>query len=127
MFFPGPEPIHRQAKSPHELTMVNLLIFNLLMLIALLGGSFVEPDSRLAPFRALWVMVPLGISLAIVAYSIPARATHGACGPLVPGRPLAAGERALPGLAGRLSGGRRSDRARLGSWPIPKNCPGCRQ
>ncbi|AUB80781.1 hypothetical protein [Candidatus Thiodictyon syntrophicum] len=69
MFFPIPEPVRRQAKTPHELTMVNLLIFNLLTLIALLGGSFVEPDSSLAPYRVPGVMVPLGLSLAIVAYS----------------------------------------------------------
>ena len=69
MFFPIPEAVRRQAKSPHELTMVNLLIFNLLALIALLGGSFVEQDSSLAPYRTLGVMVPLCLSLAIVAYS----------------------------------------------------------
>jgi hypothetical protein len=70
MFFPIPEPVRRQAKSPHELGMINLLLFNLLMLIALLGGSFVEKDSTLAPYRLLGVAVPLGISLAIIAYSL---------------------------------------------------------
>ncbi len=69
MFFPIPEPARRQAKSPHELAMVNLLLFNLLMLIALLGGSFVEPDSALAPYKALGVGVPLLVSLAVIGYS----------------------------------------------------------
>jgi uncharacterized membrane protein len=69
MFFPVPEADRRLAKSPHELAMVNLLLFNLAMLIALLGGSFVQADSPLAPFRGLGVAVPLGISLAIVGYS----------------------------------------------------------
>ena len=70
MFFPIAEPVRRQAKSPHELAMVNLLVFNLLMLIALLGGSFVEKDSSLAAYTTLGVAVPLGISLAIVAYTV---------------------------------------------------------
>jgi len=78
MFFPVDEPIRRQAKSPHELAMVNLLLFNLLMLIALLGGSFVEQDSSLAPFKFVGVAVPLGVSLAIIAYTFlrAARATR---------------------------------------------------
>jgi uncharacterized membrane protein len=69
MFFPVPESDRRSAQSPHELAMVNLLLFNLMALIALLGGSFVQTDSPLAPYRALGVAMPLGISLAIVAYS----------------------------------------------------------
>jgi len=77
MFFPVPAAIRRQAKSVHELAMVNLLIFNLLLLIALLGGSFVEPDSSLAPYRVAGVAVPLTISLGIVAYSV-LRARHAA-------------------------------------------------
>lgn len=69
MFYAVPEAERRLAKSPHELAMVNLLLFNLLTLIALLGGSFLERDSVLAPYRALGVAVPLGISLAIIGYS----------------------------------------------------------
>ncbi|HYN76353.1 MAG TPA: hypothetical protein VES73_01000 [Lamprocystis sp. (in: g-proteobacteria)] len=69
MFFPVTEPVRRQAKSPHELAMVNLLLFNLLVLIALLGGSFVEKDSSLAAYTTLGVAVPLGISLALVGYT----------------------------------------------------------
>jgi hypothetical protein len=69
MFFPVPEADRRLAKSPHELAMVNLLLFNLLMLIALLGGSFVEADSPLAPYKGVGVAVPLGISLAIIGYT----------------------------------------------------------
>jgi hypothetical protein len=69
MFFPVPDPVRRQAKSPHELAMVNLLLCNLLILIALLGGSFLERDSTLAPYRVLGVGVPLILSLAIMAYS----------------------------------------------------------
>ena len=49
--------------------MVNLLLFNLVALIALLGGSFLQEDSPLAPYKALGVALPLGISLAIIAYT----------------------------------------------------------
>ena len=69
MFFPIPDPDRRLAKLPHELAMVNLLIFNLLTLIALLAGSFLQADSPLAPYRLLGVAVPLGLSLAIVVYT----------------------------------------------------------
>ena len=75
MFFPIPAPIRRQAKAPHELAMVNLLLFNLPMLIALLGGSFLQPDSSLAPYRALGVAVPLALSLTVMGYSV-LRARH---------------------------------------------------
>ena len=70
MFFQVPDADRRLAKSPHELAMVNLLIFNLLTLIALLGGSFLQSDSPLAPYRLLGVAVPLGISLAIIVYTL---------------------------------------------------------
>ncbi len=69
MFFPVTNADRRLAKSPHELAMVNLLIFNLLTLIALLGGSFLQADSPLAPYRLLGVAIPLGISLAIMVYT----------------------------------------------------------
>lgn len=69
MFYPVSEAERRLAKSPHELAMVNLLLFNLLMLIALLGGSFLERDSVLAPYKMIGVALPLGISLVIIAYS----------------------------------------------------------
>jgi hypothetical protein len=80
MFFPVPEADRRLAKSPHELAMVNLLLFNLLMLIALLGGSFVEADSPLAPYKGVGVSVRLGISLALIGYSLlrPGRAARDA-------------------------------------------------
>ena len=81
MFFQVSKPTRDQAKSPHELAMVNLLLCNLLMLIALLGGSFLEQDSTLAPYRVLGVAVPLALSLGIMAYSFQ-RARHtAAAGP----------------------------------------------
>ncbi len=79
MFFPVPETDRRRAKSPHELAMVNLLLFNLVALIVLLGGSFMQADSPLAPYKALGVAVPLGISLAIIAFTFW-RASRAAAG-----------------------------------------------
>jgi hypothetical protein len=69
MYFAIDEPTRRKAKSPHELAMVNLLLINLLMLIALLAGSFLQEGSPLADYRLVGVLVPLVISLSIVAYT----------------------------------------------------------
>lgn len=69
MFFPIASATRRQAKSPHELAMVNLMLFNLLMLMALLAGSFLRPGSPLADYRLLGVLVPLCLSLGIIAFS----------------------------------------------------------
>jgi len=69
MFFAIDNATRRRAKSPHELAMVNLMLINLLMLIALLAGSFLQPGSPLAHYRMLGVLVPLCLSLVIIAYS----------------------------------------------------------
>ncbi|MEA3275540.1 MAG: hypothetical protein U9Q81_09695 [Pseudomonadota bacterium] len=69
MLFQVDEAQRRKAKSPHELAMVNLLLFNLPMLIALLAGSFVQKDSPLADYKVIGVLVPLFISLGVVAFT----------------------------------------------------------
>jgi len=79
MYFAIDEPTRRKAKSPHELAMVNLLLINLLMLIALLAGSFLQKGSPLADYKLVGVLVPLLISLAIVAYTF-ARAKKASSG-----------------------------------------------
>jgi hypothetical protein len=81
MLFQIDESTRRRAKSPHELAMVNLLLVNLLMLIALLAGSFVQADSVLARYKLLAVAVPLAISLSIVAYSFANAKKTAAAGP----------------------------------------------
>lgn len=78
MFFPVDETIRRQAKSPHELAMVNLLLINLPMLIALLAGSFLQRGSALADYKLAGVLVPLAISLTIIAITF---AKSGKTGP----------------------------------------------
>jgi hypothetical protein len=77
MFFQVDETTRRRAKSPHELAMVNLLLFNLLLLIGLLAGSFLPRDSTLAHYKALGIVLPLAISLAIVAYTFVRAGTAG--------------------------------------------------
>jgi hypothetical protein len=72
MFFTVDDATRRRAKSPHELAMVNLLLINLLMLIALLAGSFLPRGSALADYKLVGVLVPLLASLAIIAYSFSA-------------------------------------------------------
>jgi hypothetical protein len=49
--------------------MINLLLFNLLMLIALLAGSFVQKGSPLADYRLIGVLTPLLVSLGIIGYT----------------------------------------------------------
>lgn len=69
MFFPVPESQRRLARSPHELTMVNLLVFNLLIGVALLAGSMAQPDSLIGTNKWVGVGAPLLVSLAIIAYT----------------------------------------------------------
>jgi hypothetical protein len=69
MFFATDNATRSKAKSPHELSMINLLLINLLMLIALLAGSFLQKGSALADYKLMGVLVPFCISLAIIAYS----------------------------------------------------------
>ena len=69
MFFPVPEADRRLAKAPHELAMVNLLVFNLLVGVALLAGSMAQPDSLIGTYKWVAVAVPLLISVAVIAYT----------------------------------------------------------
>ena len=81
MLFQIDDTTRRKAKSPHELAMVNLLLINLLMLIALLAGSFLQKGSALADYRLLGVLIPFLISLGIIAYSFRKSGKSAASGP----------------------------------------------
>ena len=81
MFFPIASAIRRQAKSAHELAMVNLILVNLLMLIALLAGSFLQHGSPLADYKLAGVLVPFFISLAIIAFTFAKAAKLAGAGP----------------------------------------------
>jgi hypothetical protein len=69
MLFQADEATRKQAKTPHELAMVNLIVFNLLIGIALLAGSMAQPDSSIARYKWLAVSAPLAVSLAIMAFT----------------------------------------------------------
>lgn len=81
MLFDVDEPTRRQAKAAHELAMVNLLLFNLLILIALLAGSFLQKGSPLVEYRLVGVLIPLAASLGIVAYTFLRASKAAASGP----------------------------------------------
>lgn len=66
MLYSVDETMQRRAKSPHELAMVNLLLFNLLIAVALLAGSMAAPGSDLSRFKWLGVGLPLLASLLVV-------------------------------------------------------------
>ncbi|HSO83681.1 hypothetical protein [Thiocapsa sp.] len=66
MFFPVDDISRRKAKTPHELAMVNLIVFNLLIGVALLAGSMAEPDSMIGRYKWLAVSIPLAISLVLI-------------------------------------------------------------
>mgnify|MGYP001112079751 CR=1 FL=1 len=69
MFFAIDDQQQRRAKSPHELTMINLLLFNLLIGVALLGGSMAQPDSLIAVYKWFGVALPLALSLAVILFT----------------------------------------------------------
>lgn len=76
MLFDVDDAIRKQAKSPHELAMVNLIVFNLMIGVALLAGSMAQPDSALARFKWLAIGLPLTLSLGVIAFTW-LRATRG--------------------------------------------------
>jgi hypothetical protein len=81
MLFQIDDTTRRKAKTPHELAMVNLLLFNLLILIALLAGAFLQEGSTLAAYRMAGIVAPLTVSLGIVAYTFVNAKKLSATGP----------------------------------------------
>ena len=66
---PVDDALRLRAKTPHELSMINLLLFNLLLLIALLAGSFLPQGSVLLAYRWWLPSLPLLLSLGVVLYT----------------------------------------------------------
>lgn len=60
------EATRKSAKTPHELAMINLIVFNLLIGVALLAGSMAQPDSAIARFKWAAVAAPLALSLTVI-------------------------------------------------------------
>ncbi|MCG6943301.1 MAG: hypothetical protein LJE69_18875 [Thiohalocapsa sp.] len=69
MFYAVDESQRRRGKAPHELAMINLLLFNLLIGVALLAGSMAAPDSLVARLKWPAVALPLALSLAVMAFT----------------------------------------------------------
>jgi hypothetical protein len=66
MFFAVDDTMRRKAKAPHELAMINLIVFNLLIGGALLAGSMAEPDSLIGRYKWVAVAIPLLVSLLLI-------------------------------------------------------------
>jgi hypothetical protein len=63
------EGLRRRAKTPHELAMVNLLLFNLLLCAGLLASTLAQKGSVISHYRDIAIAVPLGLSLLLIGYS----------------------------------------------------------
>lgn len=66
MFYAVDEDQRRKGRAPHELAMINLLLFNLLIGVALLAGSMAEPDSLIHKLKWPAVALPLAASLVVM-------------------------------------------------------------
>ena len=69
MFYAVDEAERRRARAPHELAVINLLLCNLLIGVALLAGSMAQPDSLLHRLKWPAVAVPLALSLGVMAFT----------------------------------------------------------
>lgn len=61
--------IRRQGRAPHELAMINLLVFNLLFCMAIIAGTMAPKGSLLEHYKLWSITVPLCLSLCIIGYS----------------------------------------------------------
>ena len=59
----------RQGRAPHELAMINLLLFNLMFCGAVLASSMAQRGSTLAHYKFWLIVIPLTLSLAVIAFS----------------------------------------------------------
>lgn len=58
----------RRAKTPHEVAMINLLLLNLPLAIAILAGSMAAPETLIARWKWLLIALPLVASLSLLIY-----------------------------------------------------------
>lgn len=61
--------IRRQGRTPHELAMVNLLVFNLLFCMAIIAGTIAPQGSLLEHYKLWSIALPLCLSLGVIGYS----------------------------------------------------------
>jgi hypothetical protein len=81
MFFDIDSDQRRRAKSPHELAMINLLLFNLLIGVALLAGSMAASDSTIAAYKWVAVAMPLALSCVVILFTWTRAARAGSAEP----------------------------------------------
>ncbi len=71
----------RQGRAPHELAMINLLLFNLMFCGAVLASSMAQRGSTLEHYKFWLIVIPLALSLAVIAFSFWRAARARAAGP----------------------------------------------
>jgi hypothetical protein len=71
----------RQGRAPHELAMINLLLFNLMFCGAVLASSMAQRGSTLEHYKLWLIVIPLALSLAVIAFSFWRAARARAAGP----------------------------------------------
>ncbi len=69
MKFELAEPTRRQGRVPHELAMVNLIVINLLLCGGILASTLAKKGSTLEYYKLWLVLLPLLLSLAVIAWS----------------------------------------------------------
>jgi hypothetical protein len=74
----------RQGRAPHELAMLNLLVFNLGLCVAIRVSSMLQKGSPLEHYKSLMIAAPLLASLAIIAFTFYRAAKGRAAGPWFP-------------------------------------------
>ena len=70
MKFPIDELTRKQARTPHELAMVNLLVANLMLCGGILASTMARKGSLLDHYKVWLIAVPFAISFAFIAYSV---------------------------------------------------------
>jgi hypothetical protein len=59
----------RQGRAPHELAMINLLVFNLMLCGGVVASSMAQRGSVLEHYKLWIIAVPLAVSFTIIAFS----------------------------------------------------------
>jgi hypothetical protein len=59
----------RLARIPHEIAMVNLVVFNLLLCAGVIASTLARTGSVLENYKTWLILAPLTVSLALIAYS----------------------------------------------------------
>jgi predicted aspartyl protease len=61
--------LRRAGRTPHELAMFNLLVFNLMLCGGILASTMARHGSVIEHYRLWLILVPVVLSLSVVAYT----------------------------------------------------------